>query len=70
MSEMLKRSGLVLYAKAPPNICYLEIVDKRKIVAFTLRGAFWCRPGKNPRRIAAPCRNSPALGQTTNQGRE
>ena len=47
------RPGIEIYAYCPHRIVYMRAHEKTGMIAFTLRGAYWCRPGKKARRIAA-----------------
>lgn len=49
----LTRSGLKFVCKLPAIVTELRYIERKKLVAFTPRGAFWIREGKKPRRIQA-----------------
>lgn len=51
--QVYVRPGLKFVAKCPARVERMAIIERKKLVAFTLRGAFWVREGKKPRRIQA-----------------
>jgi len=49
----LTRSGFKFVCKLPAIATDLQYIERKKLVAFTPRGAFWIREGMKPRRIQA-----------------